>query len=202
MTEQLREDVRRKMPEQLLSGVVELDEVYIVAGHKGHSRIVESLERRGRRNRLRGARGRSTLAKEKPPVFGLLQRKGNVVIRMLPDVRQATIHPIIQGTVERGAIVNTDEYDIYSRLPRLGYVHRTVCHGRREYARDDDGDGIREVHVNTIEGCWSLLRSWLRPHRGISQEKLPGYLAFFQFVHNTGARGKALLPPLLTLLVS
>ena len=30
-----------------------------------------------------------------------------------------------------------------------------------------------EVHVNTMEGVWSLLRSWLRPHRGISQEKLP-----------------------------
>ncbi len=30
--------------------------------------------------------------------------------------------------------------------------------------RDDDGDGFHEVHVNTIEGFWSLLRSWLRPH--------------------------------------
>jgi transposase-like protein len=26
-----------------------------------------------------------------------------------------------------------------------------------------------------MEGTWSLLRSWLRPHRGISQEKLPLY---------------------------
>lgn len=39
----------------------------------------------------------------------------------------------------------------------------------------------------------SLLRSWLLPHRGIFQEKLPLYFAFFQFVHNTGKRGKALL---------
>jgi transposase-like protein len=29
-----------------------------------------------------------------------------------------------------------------------------------------------------MEGFWSLLRSWLRPHRGISQEKLPVYLGF------------------------
>src|SRR3954453_480443 len=41
------------------------------------------------------------------------------------------------------------------------------------------------------EGFWSLLRSW--PHRGISQEKLPIYLGFFQFVHNVRRRGKALL---------
>jgi hypothetical protein len=32
-----------------------------------------------------------------------------------------------------------------------------------------DGDGFCEVHVKTMEGFWSLLRSWLHPHRGISQ---------------------------------
>ncbi len=57
-------------------------------------------------------------------------------------------------------------------------------HGAGEYARDEDGDGFHEVHVNTQEGFWSLLRSWIRPHRGISQKKLPKYLAFFEFVHN------------------
>lgn len=40
-----------------------------------------------------------------------------------------------------------------------------------------------------MEGFWSLLRSWLRPHRGISQAKLPLYLGFFEFVHNTRKRG-------------
>ena len=63
----------------------------------------------------------------------------------------------------------------------IRYEHKTVCHGAGEYARDEDGDGFHEVHVNTMEGFWSLLRSWLRPHRGISQEKLPIYLSFFEF---------------------
>ncbi len=43
----------------------------------------------------------------------------------------------------------------------------------RRIPRDEDGDGFCEVHINTIKGFWSLLRSWLRPHRDISQEKLP-----------------------------
>jgi transposase-like protein len=59
-----------------------------------------------------------------------------------------------------------------------------------------------EVHANMLEGFWSLLRSWLRPHRGISQEKLPVYLAFFEFVHNVRRRGKALLASLLAALVA
>ena len=70
------------------------------------------------------------------------------------------------------------------------------------YARDEDGDGFCEIHVNTMEGTWSLLRSWLRPHRGISQEKLPLYLGFFQLVHNARRRGKALLGTLIAGLVA
>src|ERR1051326_169350 len=53
-----------------------------------------------------------------------------------------------------------------------------------------------------LEGFWSLLRSWLRPHRGISQERLPLYLGFFEFVHNIRRRGKALLGSLIGLLVA
>ena len=64
-----------------------------------------------------------------------------------------------------------------------------------------DGDGFHEVHINTMEGFWSLLRSWLRPHRGISQEKLPIYLGFFEFVHNVRRRGRALLGSLLDTLL-
>ena len=120
---------------------------------------------------------------------------------MLPNVQQATIQPIITKTINSGSLVYTDEYDIYARLPAWGYRHKTVCHGRGEYACDEDGDGFCEVHVNTMEGTWSLLRSWLRPHRAISQEKLPLYLGFFEFVHNARRRGKALLGALVAALV-
>jgi len=122
------------------------------------------------------------------------------VIRMLENVKQKTIEPLIKSTIAAGTLINTDEYDIYARLAHWGYQHQSVCHGRGEYARDDDGNGFHEVHVNTMEGFWSLLRSWLRPHRGISQEKLPLYLGFFEFVHNVRKRGKALLSSLVQLL--
>jgi len=114
-------------------------------------------------------------------------------MRVLDNVRQVTIQPIIKQFIKPGTLVNTDEYDIYCRLTEWGYEHKTVCHGHGEYARDDDGDGFHEVHVNTMEGAWSLLRSWLRPHRGISQERLPDYVSFFQFVHNARLRGNSLL---------
>ena len=132
----------------------------------------------------------------------MIQRGGEVILNMLPNVKQVTIRPIIEQSVEKGSLIYTDEYDIYCRLPQWSYQHKTVNHGKGEYARDDDGDGFHEVHVNTMEGFWSLLRSWLRPHRGISQSKLPYYLGFFQYVHNVRARGKKILSSLIGLLVA
>ena len=71
---------------------------------------------------------------------------------MLANVQQTTIRPIIEGVVAPGSCIHTDEYSIYARLTAWGYEHRTVCHGRGEYARDEDGDGFCEVHVILWKG--------------------------------------------------
>jgi len=92
-----------------------------------------------------------TLEKDKPPILGLIQRGGKVILRMLANVQQAMIKPIISAAVAPGTLVHTDEYGIYARLPAWGYRHKTVCHAHGEYARDEDGDGFCEVHVNTME---------------------------------------------------
>lgn len=107
---------------------------------------------------------------------------------------------MITKTAAPESMLYTDEYDIYNRLPEWSCGHKSVNHSAGEYARDDDGDGFHEVHVNTLEGFWSLLRSRLWPHQGISQEKSPWYLGFFEFVHNARGRGTALLHSLLAAL--
>ena len=110
-----------------------------------------------------------------------------MILHLLANVQQATIKPLIQAGVALGSLINTDEDTIYDRLPQWGFAHKVVNHSRDEYARDGDGDGFCEVHVNAMERIWSLLRSWLRPHRGISQAKLPCYLALFEFVQTPDA---------------
>ena len=85
LCEVLRHGIVAKTPDVVLSGDVEFDELYVVAGHKGNPEAVRAKGREGRRNRLKGGRG--TLEKEKPPIFGMIERGGNIVIRML--VQQA-----------------------------------------------------------------------------------------------------------------
>jgi hypothetical protein len=63
---------------------------------------------------------------------------------------QKTLGPLVVNVTKPGTMVYTDEWDGYNHLPELGRGHATVCHtpGKREWARDDDGDGVREVHNN------------------------------------------------------
>jgi hypothetical protein len=59
--------------------------------------------------------------------------------------------------------VNTDEWPGYGGLAGIGRRHATVCHAAGEWARDDDGDGIREVHNTPSEGIGTGLGNFLRP---------------------------------------
>ena len=117
-------------------------------------------------------------------------------------MQQDTIKPIIEAAVAKGARAHTDQHGLHARLPAWGCRRKTACHGRGAYARDEEGDGSCEAHANTVEGFWPLLRSWLRPRRGISQDKLPLCLGFSQFTHNARRRGKALLDALVAALVA
>ena len=122
MTSQLRSGIVSKKPEVVLEKEVEMDEVYLVAGFKGQPLKVTQKQRKGRRRRLKGKPGRGTLAQEKPPIFGMMQRGGEVVIKMLENVQKVTIKPLIQKAVALGTLVHTDEYVIYQSKVSLNGV--------------------------------------------------------------------------------
>lgn len=96
---------------------------------------------------------------------------------------RAAIQPLVVAWTMPGCTVNTDEWVAYDLLPKTGRTRVKVKHSRpnSEYARDDDGDGIREVHCNTIEGIWTGLRNFLRPFRGINKVFLNQYVAVFEW---------------------
>ena len=181
MTEVLRHGIVAKTPDVVLSGDVEFDELYVVAGHKGNPEAVRAKGREGRRNRLKGGRGRGTLEKEKPPIFGMIERGGQVVIRMLANVQQATIHPIIEKTVAKGSNVSTpvagvannggvvgtqvtDEMDtavdhdrgvrLHHDLPHRGHQRlRRVLPGDLVERDDDVRGGVEGVAAILHQGC-------------------------------------------------
>lgn len=159
----------------MLQGKVEFDEVYLIAGLKGQAGKLK----RERAPRKRGKRppGRGTWPSDKVPILGLVDRQGHIYLVPCANVQTETIQFLIEYLTQQGAHVYTDSYNIYNFLGRVGYQHPRVNHSKREYARG-------EVHVNTVEGLWSLLRDHLRIHRGVSKLYLPLYVLRFEFLVN------------------
>jgi transposase len=123
-------------------------------------------------------------------VVGVAGREtGRLYLEVVGHADRQTLERVVEDNTAPGCTVYTDDWGSYAHLPELGRPHAAVCHtpGKREWARDDDGDGIREVHDNTLEGIWTGLRNYLRPFRGVSKHHLAEYVAMFQWAHNLKA---------------
>jgi len=170
MGHEIRKHMAQVDGEVPLSGDVEIDET-LVGGY-----------RKGKRGR--GAAGKTI-------VFGMMERNGDVMTKVVPDVKRETLQPIIEKNVEPGSTVHTDELSSYNGLEEKGYAHETVNHGEREYARDN-------THVNSLEWFWKHFKASLKgTHVHVSKKHLSKY-AKFEFRFNLRANAKAMFPALVT----
>lgn len=148
---------------ELLEGEIEADECYFGGRRKG---------RRGRG------------AKNKVPVFGILERNGIVKVEVLRDVTAESILNLTVKTVRRGSIVYTDKFRSYDSLMFCGYRHLRVDHKKR-FASG-------KVYINGLEGFWSYAKERLIKHHGVSKKNFPLYLKEMEFRYNN--RNKDLTP--------
>jgi transposase-like protein len=160
----------------------EADEMFQNAGEKGTPHRDPNDPPRRRANKRRG---HGTMENDRSPILGVVGRtSGQVRLTVCDDTRRATIRPQVESDTESTTTLYTDEWAAYDRIAATGRGHATVCHSRHEWARDDDGDGVREVHCNTMEGIWTGLRNFLRPFRGVHKKFLAIYVAMFRWAHN------------------
>jgi transposase len=173
--------------------VVEADELYQNAGEKGRKHTDPDDPPRRRANKVKG---HGTWDNDRPPVVGVVGRESRLLgVQVCHHSDRQTLQSFVAEHTREDATVNTDEWQAYNQLPETGRPHVSVCHrpGQREWARDDDGDGVCEVHCNTMEGIWTGLRNFLRLFRGVNKAYLSQYTAVFQVAHNF----KCLTPVLL-----
>jgi transposase-like protein len=144
-----------------LLGIVEADETFV----GGKPRHRAALDEYGRRKH--GPRPGST----KAVVLGAVERGGQVRLRLAPDRTKKTIHEFLIAEVGDGVeAIFTDEWKSYSGIADENTRHETVNHSEEEWVRGD-------VHTNTAEGVWSLLkRSIVGSYHHLSVKHLPAYL--------------------------
>jgi transposase len=159
------------------SGGVEVDEAYFGGRRKSES---------GRM--LRGNQGRFT------KVLAAVERKGQIVAQVTPTLSMSAANDIVREFVLPKSTIFTDDasvFEAYERLKGYGYEHKRVNHSQKIYVAGD-------VHTNTIEGFWSLVKRGIGGvYHSVSAKYLQGYLDEYAFRYNRRACGNLIFPMLL-----
>lgn len=154
-----------------LSGQVEADETYV-----------------GGKSRRMGRPGPSD---QKAVVFGMVERGGDVIAKVVPDAKTATLIPAIAANVSTDSTIHTDEWQVYKNVRKLGYAHKAVNHGREQWVNGT-------CHTNTIENFWSRLKNSIRgTHIHVSKKHLQKYLGEFEYRYNMRHNPEAMFSRLL-----
>jgi transposase len=154
-----------------LGGKVEMDEMYVGG--------------RPRKGQVRNKREARLWAERKAKVFGMVERGGNVEAHVVPSTQADTLMRHVEARVLPEAVIYTDEAKPYRQLGRAGYQHRRIHHAAKVYVEGD-------VHTNTIEGFWSLVKRGIAgTHHAVSAKWLQGYLNEYAWRYNHRGDGQA-----------
>lgn len=125
-----------------------------------------------------GYKPRAQGGKGKTIVFGMVERKGEIITRVVPNRHEFTLVPHILQNVQNGSVIVSDEHGSYSKLDEEGFYHGTVNHARKEYVRG-------AIHTNTIEGFWAWMKRQISgTHVWVSKRHLPKYLGEMEYRFN------------------
>jgi transposase len=151
-----------------LDGKVEMDETYV----DGKPRL-KDMPRRADGSI---AKGRSK--KKKATVFGAVERSGRVRAEVVPDGEKGGIGRRVGEFVLPAANIFTDEWVGYNKPGKHFNSHQRINHSKRIYVSGD-------VHTQTIEGFWSLVKNGIRgSHHAVSAKHLQGYLNEYAWRYN------------------
>ncbi len=141
-----------------LFGIVEVDETWL--GGKRHGK------------------GKGYV-KNKVLIAGAVQRGGNIRLERIADTSRPSIHGFINKHVrDETEAIYTDELRSYLGIGDENTRHETVTHGDKEWVLGD-------VHTNSVEGVWSLLkRSIMGAFHQVSHKHLDRYLEEIEWRYN------------------
>jgi len=130
--------------------------------------------------------------KPKKTVFGMVERGGRVKAVVAVDRKRDTLFPIIKRYVLPASVIFTDEHPSYDTLgDRNDYTHHRINHSAGVYVMGD-------VHTNTIDGFWSLIKRGIGGvYHNVSEKYLPSYLDEYSFRYNRRHSGNLIFNSIL-----
>ncbi|HVB99189.1 MAG TPA: IS1595 family transposase [Candidatus Dormibacteraeota bacterium] len=128
--------------------------------------------------------------KQKTPIVAIVQRKGEVVAKAVPDVYGGTLLGMVRKHVIPGSTIYTDELHAYRGIPFLWTEHRTRANFQHYTIKHSQAYVRGHVRTNTVEGFWSLVKRGIGGvYHQVSPKYVQSYLDEYSFRYNRRFEG-------------
>jgi transposase-like protein len=164
----LQSRIRQAMKEDLFfDGTIEIDEVFIGGSttnmHESYLAKHE-IKRDGKEHKM--------------TVLGMLERKGQIALRVIPKANKEHIRPILRERISSRSTLITDGHGSYVSLHKEFDKHVSLNHAKRQHKKG-------EFNLSSIEGFWALLkRAVIGVYHSLSLRHLQSYVDEIAFKYN------------------
>lgn len=164
-----------------------------LGGPEGGGVEMDEMYHGGRRKNEAGRMLKGDLAKH-TMVTGIVERKGRIIARVSPELTMTAMGALVKEYILPQTTIFTDEFSSYTAIPKMegmGYQHRRINHSQKVYVSGD-------VHTNTIEGFWSLVKRGIGGvYHSVSAKYLQSYLDEYSFRYNRRDSGNLVFSSIL-----
>jgi transposase-like protein len=167
--------------DQLLAGIAEIDEIFLLESFKGQRTLPRAARKRG------GAAEKPGLSAEQIPILIARNRAGAHIDAVLPDRSEAALRPVLQGKLSKDDTLACTDGDraLIAFLEAEGIEYELIIASKGEHVHEN------VLHIQNVNAYGSRFKQWLNRFNGVATKYLPSYLGWRRWLE----KGEAIITP-------
>jgi len=153
---------------QKLTGIVEVDESFILECRKGERGLPREARKRGGKAKKPG------LSDEQTPLLIARDRHGDQVDAVLPNRTAEAVEAALDGVLARDDVLLCVDGDaaVIAYAKKHGIEFETIIASKGEHVHE------KVLHLQNVNATVSRFKNWLTRFNGVASKYLPNYLAW------------------------
>lgn len=153
---------------QTLTGIVEIDESFILESHKGERGLLREARKRGGKAKKPG------LSDEQTPVLIARDRYGDQIDAVLPNRSAEAVAAALDDVLAKDDVLLCLDGDtaVIAYAKQQGIEFETIIASKGEHVHE------KVLHLQNVNASASRFKQWLARFNGVASKYLPNYLAW------------------------
>ncbi len=167
---------RKDLRDHQLTGIVEVDECFILASRKGERQLPRKARKRGGKAKKPGLSGEQT------PILIARDRYGHHLNAVLPNRSEDAVSAVLKDVISKTDTLLCMDGDpaliAFAKQEAIEYELIIASHGEHVHEK--------VLHIQTINAYVSRFKKWLDRFNGVATKYLPNYLGWRQALEKSG----------------